>query len=73
MRVTIKAGPTNSMTQDFPAGTTVGQAITNPRIVAGLQISGNMRPIIDGVEQGLSSPLRDGDVIELETRASTKN
>lgn len=70
--VTISYGGDNRLTRSFPAGTTVGQVITDPSVKASLGFGDNAQAVIDGVRQDSATTLRNGDEIVVESRACQK-
>jgi hypothetical protein len=72
INVTLRFGGANTFQKNFPEGTTVGQAISDPTVRAALGISSNVRALIDRVEQDPGAQLENGDVVTLETVANAK-
>lgn len=72
MNITVKFGPANSTSFDAPAGATVGSVLSNPNLKAILKFGDNVRGVVDGVVQTSSSPLSEGDVLHIETKANEK-
>lgn len=72
VNVTIQFGGGNSLRRSFPQGTTVGQVISDPNVRSALGVGGNVRALINRVEQDANTPLDDGDTIVLETVANSK-
>lgn len=70
--VTLNFGLSNSVTRSFPAGTTLGQVLSNSSLQAVLGFGGNVVGKIDGVIQDPGHRLVDGDEIDIETKANTK-
>lgn len=70
--VTVNYGLSNSLTREFPEGTTVGDIIRNNNIMASLGYGENVVAKIDGVTQETSRRLADGDSVDLEVRANKK-
>lgn len=72
VHVTIRFGGANTVERDFPVGTRVGTIINDPNVRGALGIGGNVRAMIDRIEQDEETPVDDGDVIVLETVANQK-
>lgn len=72
MKVTINFGISNSITREFPSGTTVGDVLRNGTVRSALSFGDNVSAKIDGVTQDANKVLYDGDEIDLENRANSK-
>lgn len=72
MRVTIHFGLGNSVTKEYPAGTTVGTVMGDQNLRAVLGYGENVSPVIDGVRQSCAAQLADGDEIHIETAVGQK-
>lgn len=72
MRITIEYGRGNEMTKEFPAGTTLGQAIKNQAVQAGLGYGANVEGRIGGVVQSASLVLQDGMRVVVHDKACEK-
>lgn len=70
--VTIRFGSTNELTREFAAGTTVGSVLSDRNLQASLGFGGNVQAVVDGQVQQSNSPLTDGDVVTIETKANSK-
>lgn len=72
MQVTIRFGLANELTKDVPEGTSVGTLIHDRSIASALGYGSNVQAVVDGVVQSDNSPLSDGDVVTIETKANSK-
>lgn len=72
MRIIINFGLSNTLSRDFPSGTTVGEVLKNPNLKAALGYGDNVVAKIDGVTQDPSRQLVDGDEVDLEVQANKK-
>lgn len=70
--VKITFGLGNSMTKDFPVGTTIGAILNNPQVRAGLGFGDNVRPLVDRVVQDRNTIAQHGMTIDLESAANSK-
>lgn len=70
--VTVRYGLSNELTRDFPDGTTVGAVLSNPNIMAALEIGSNVVGKIDGSTKDPGYVLYDGAEMDVEVRANTK-
>jgi sulfur carrier protein ThiS len=71
MKVTIKFGPANEVTREFPSGTTVGQVL-NQNVLACIGAGSNVQPLISRRQVPRDTQLVSDTVIELETVANSK-
>lgn len=70
--VEINFGLSNTVTKQFPIGTTIGDLLANAGLRALLGFGENVVAKIDGSVQSNGSVISDGDVINIEVRANTK-
>ncbi len=72
MRITVNFGMSNTLSRDFPSGTTVGNILSDPNLKAALGFGDNVSAKSDGVTLDPGQVLVDGDEIDLEVRANKK-
>lgn len=72
MTVTIRFGPANELTREFARNTTVSTLLGDRGIQSALGFGSNVQAVIDGEVQNPASPLADGDVVLIETKANAK-
>lgn len=72
MQIKVSFGLGNSVSLNFPPGTTVGMAVKDSRVKAALGHGDSVRMLVDGVTQDANAPLREGDEIKLESIAHAK-
>lgn len=72
MNVTIRFGGTNEVTRDVAPRTTVGNILEDRNLQAVLGFGSNSQAIIEGAIQSPSTPLNEGDLVIIETKANTK-
>jgi tetrahydromethanopterin S-methyltransferase subunit A len=72
MKVTIFFGSTNSITKEFPVGTTVGRVLTNESIRAGLGFGANVVGHVCGAPQNNDAPLFDNAVLTVHNSECKK-
>lgn len=70
--VEVRFGGGNSVEHRCPQGTTVGQVLANNRVKTALGYGDNIVARIDNQEVDNETPVDQGDVISLETRANQK-
>jgi hypothetical protein len=73
MAITIKFGPGNTIQQPVSKFATADAAVADPAVKSILGYDpGAVTASINGVQADGCAPLRDGDVIELHTKAHSK-
>lgn len=72
VNVTIQFGGANSIRRSFPEGTTIGDIKSNRDVLGALGVGGNVRALINRVEQEDEVAVESGDTIVLETVANQK-
>lgn len=72
MKVSIHFGIGNSVTKEYPAGTTVGSVLGDSNLRAVLGYGENVRAVIDGAPQPATAELSEGDEIHVETNVGCK-
>lgn len=72
MQITISFGVGNSVTKEYPVGTTVGTVMGDQNLRAVLGYGENVTPVIDGVRQSCACALSNGDEIHIETAVGQK-
>ena len=72
--ITIKYGVGNSLTSNFPIGTTVAELLSKQTVQDALGFSpAAVEAVIDNqVVRNMNTVLEDGDIVTLQTKASTK-
>lgn len=73
MSITIRYGSGNSLTKDFPAGTTLGCILGNQHVKAALGYGNNVAGHIGGVPQSGSLVPPDGATVSVNDVACEKN
>ena len=68
----IKFGLTNSINRSFASGTTIGQVLSNPTVLAELGAPEGVVAIAYGETLDPSEPVENYDVITLERQATKK-
>ncbi len=72
MRITVNFGMSNTLSRDFPSGTTVGNILSDPNLKAALGFGDNVSAKSGGVTLDPGQVLVDGDELDLEVRANKK-
>lgn len=72
MQVTIHFGIGNSVSKQYPSGTTVNTVLQDTNLRAVLGYGENVRAVVDGVPQPGTAELSDGDEIHVETNVGCK-
>jgi len=70
--ITAKFGTSNSLTRDFPAGTTVGALIGDANLQAALGHSSSVQAYVNGQAVSPDYVLQAGNEVSFEDRAGRK-
>jgi len=70
--VTVRYGATGELTREFTNGTTAGSVLSNTGIQAALGFGSNVQAVVEGQVLRNETPLSNGDVVTVETRANSK-